>query len=1226
MTKVSLRVYNREIEGMIESSQLDEAIAHCQHILKAYPMHVETYRLLGKTFLEARKYGDAADIFQRALMAVPDDFVSHVGMSIIRDDEGKLDEAIWHMERAFEIQPSNSAIQGELRRLYGRRDGVEPPKIRLSRDALANMYSQGELFNQAIAEIRSVLADDPNRPDLRVMLARAYYRAGKKVEAAEMAAILLKKYPFCLDALRILVDVLPDTTQGENTQIYRHRLGLLDPYSNFAKDSAFNSDQAPDASVNVERLDYKPGITPTASQPDWASSLGIQLEGEKRTESTPEWLKSEGVSTQAKAGEGGSGTSETGQEEDAVPDWMRAAGWQPSTGADQEASLEQDEEQVVGPIAQAEIPDWVKSMAPANLEETDQPQEELPGEERSGSEREIPDWLKAAAPAAATATEGELKSADEPPSSGNVKPVTSEPGDIPEWLKSTSLSSETDFESGRNTTLPEEALEMNGDSEPFEEEIPKLSNSTGHATSAGMESIETEPSSSDDLLPVGREHTSLEEGMPDWMKPSSETMSNEDEDNESASSAGEIRSGSVESVSSETEDTPDWKKLQEITSGDHDIKTEVSPPNKDNTGTTEHAEIPDWVKSMAPINYAEAESTEESIAPMEAQLYEDVSKQPPDDKLPDWLKPTSSAEGDDMENTVNDAVPDNSSSENEKPVSGEEESFPDWLKSLAPEEEAKVELEDTRPSAAVQLPRSDEAEASGEGAFPDWLSSLDQGSQVAPSTETESNLQPPSNLEVPHQPSEVEPLKGRPENIIPVDVEPAVQESTTSASLDKSTENQDFIPSGSVKPLDIGDDTLGWLESLAAKQGANAEELLTNPQERQAEMPDWIKPVEEQEETTVNLKMDRSQDKDAAQVEIEESGTASKPDTDEVNPEVGETGLPEEIGNAAAQPVKIEDDTMAWLEGLAANQGAKPEELLTKPEDRSEATPDWIQQSVTEEPVQPAIPSGDMNDKVIKPEDTLSEEDITVTKWLSNLEEEEGDAAPPIPITPGEIQSAEEELPDWLADLEKNKAPEPAIQKPEIEGDLPDWLRKATQPGEKHIEDKPAITEKTSEALQEEMPAWMEEPADVTGQAAPTVPDEWVPAESTNASPEVEVGHETTPVEKQEEAVVSVPPEQPTKKTTSELQPATSHNKDAEVLTSAQAALENNSLNEAIKEYGKLIKRGHLLDEVIHDLREAIYRYPVDVIIWQALGDAYMRANRLQDALDAYTKAEELLR
>jgi len=84
--------------------------------------------------------------------------------------------------------------------------------------------------------------------------------------------------------------------------------------------------------------------------------------------------------------------------------------------------------------------------------------------------------------------------------------------------------------------------------------------------------------------------------------------------------------------------------------------------------------------------------------------------------------------------------------------------------------------------------------------------------------------------------------------------------------------------------------------------------------------------------------------------------------------------------------------------------------------------------------------------------------------------------------------------------------------------------------------------------------------------------------------------------------------------------------KDAELLSSAQNVLDQNSLDDAMKKYTKLIKKGRLLDEVIHDLREAIYRYPVDVIVWQTLGDAYMRANRLQDALDSYTKAEELLR
>ncbi len=44
----------------------------------------------------ARDAKEAVDIFNRILVSVPDDFVSHVGMSIINDDQNKLDLAIWH--------------------------------------------------------------------------------------------------------------------------------------------------------------------------------------------------------------------------------------------------------------------------------------------------------------------------------------------------------------------------------------------------------------------------------------------------------------------------------------------------------------------------------------------------------------------------------------------------------------------------------------------------------------------------------------------------------------------------------------------------------------------------------------------------------------------------------------------------------------------------------------------------------------------------------------------------------------------------------------------------------------------------------------------------------------------------------------------------------------------------------------------------------------------------
>ena len=80
------------------------------------------------------------------------------------------------------------------------------------------------------------------------------------------------------------------------------------------------------------------------------------------------------------------------------------------------------------------------------------------------------------------------------------------------------------------------------------------------------------------------------------------------------------------------------------------------------------------------------------------------------------------------------------------------------------------------------------------------------------------------------------------------------------------------------------------------------------------------------------------------------------------------------------------------------------------------------------------------------------------------------------------------------------------------------------------------------------------------------------------------------------------------------------------ILGSARSELSRSNIPGALQSYEKLIKKARFLEDVIFDLREALYRYPVEVSIWQALGDAYMRANRLQDALDAYTKAEELLR
>ncbi len=778
MAKVSLRIYNREIESLIEQERLDEAIAHCLHILKTFPKHVETYRLLGKAYLEGRRYEDAEDIFQRLLMAVPDDFVAHVGMSIIRDEEGKLDEAIWHMERAFEVQPANAAIEEELRRLYGRRDGVEPAKIRMTRGALAHMYVQGELYPQAIGEIRAVLANDPHRVDMQVLLARAYFKAGQHVEASEISATLLKKYPYCLDANRILAEILPGTARAESTQTYRRRVGELDPYALFARGSLFDTDSVPDAAVSVERLEWKPGQE-MPLQPGWTGSLGIKLESERSGAAEREQPEPP--------------PQEEGRE-DAIPQWLRDAGWTEATGAANEA---------------AEPPQAVE------------PQEE----------------------------------------------------------------------------------------------------------------------------------------------------------------------------------TVDGEEL-------------------------ERADLPDWVKKLAPPEAREEGSAERS---------EEASEESPE---------------------------------------------------------------------AADL-----------------------------------------------------------------------------GDLGTSLEDQDAA--------------LAWLESLAAKQGARSEELITDPQERTETPPEWVQEAMGQAAPPQEAEPS-SADEDATGVWLRELADKEQPSESGTAPVAEQPSEPSAPAGEEALPLSPEEEVASWL-GELESEAVVPEMPEVKSEEApveasdlaaaegrppagEEEVPAWLQDMTPVSPEPPPQPSA-----------PPPSEESEVSEWLSGLE-----ASSAGPQVAESTTSEEAEVPAWLSDLGPTAA-EPT-EAPAAE-ELPEWLR-----GEMEEE----------EPLPEAPPQ-------------PTSPSEWQPVEAGEPAAEVQPvvqGPEGEPAVEEAAAPSSgegPPPVIPPRRTGS-LQALDT------TLARAQQLLNAGDINGALQEYAFLIKKGRLLEEVVYDLREALYRYPVDVMIWQTLGDAYMRANRLQDALDAYTKAEELLR
>jgi tetratricopeptide (TPR) repeat protein len=1039
MEKVSLRVYNHEIESMIEGGRLDEAVAHCRHILESFPMHVETYRLLGKAFLEARRYVDAADIFQRVLMAVPDDFVSQVGMSIIRDDEGRVDAAIWHMERAFEVQPSNSAIQGELRRLYGRRDGVEPSKIRLSRDALANMYTQGELFDQAIAEIRSILAGDPDRPDMQVMLMRAFYRSGKKGEAAEIAATLLKKYPNCIDALRLLVDIDPGNENIENTRIFLHRLSQLDPDSFSSSDPVSASGQPIEAAADLERLDYGSGLLPGSVHPDWTSSLGIKLNSEENDEPANVQLHTKAVGKpEATVSERSRAEAEPALDagSDSLPEWMRFPGQLDSTGEGKEKPDTGGVMQPEEPSAKAEIPVWLMSTAPSESLDDKNKESNESIEGMPVGEHDIPDWLKSTTPHEAT----------EKTQIGSLEIAGSLPENADE-----SISSVNPIEAVSVTPAEPDA---SGEAQPAKgANIPEWLKSA--ATPVDLGDGGMEPRELDVPQPVNVED------VPDFLKSLAQT--------EPVSSEAGSESIPAEIPSLGAGAFPDW--LDEVGAG---TAVAVSPFAE----TMEHPGMGGQAISGQPAT--DQEEMPPSEPPSEATAQPAVQAGGEADTLA-WLDRMSSGQGttpeglmvspDEKAETIPEA---NQGLTDTQPVVRKvEESvgmpteFVEPVKGKAPAEQSIEE----KPAVPVEeLPvwlRGFEshfkpAEAlNASDDFPEWLlDPIVSGGEVPHLPEGMAPAEVAGDGLEPQVPAEPEPVGGEEGNgslqpMVSVDMagtsdaepEPATPEESTRETGPEPIPAETSSSDAKVFP--------DWMEEIGAGAAVvvpSVTETMEQPGvvgHDVSEQPVTDQPAPEQSGTEA-LVPTPDQPIEKAVVVQEEIPPSEPP--------------PETAVQPAVQPAVGEEDMSAWLERMSAGQGTTPEEpMLMSPEERAETIPE-VNQGLTD--TQPVVRK--VEESVDMP-----------TEFVEPVEEVKGEAPAEQPIEEKPAVPVEE-LPDWLIGLENPSTPDVSFA---ASDDLPEWLRHPL-PSEEPV--------RTSEA---EVPDWVDENIPVSGQAIPTMPEEWVPAE-----------------------------------------------------------------------------------------------------------------------------------
>jgi competence ComEA-like helix-hairpin-helix protein len=327
---------------------------------------------------------------------------------------------------------------------------------------------------------------------------------------------------------------------------------------------------------------------------------------------------------------------------------------------------------------------------------------------------------------------------------------------------------------------------------------------------------------------------------------------------------------------------------------------------------------------------------------------------------------------------------------------------------------------------------------------------------------------------------------------------------------------------------------------------------------------------------------------------------------------------------AAGVVIPEEDEAFAWLESLAVRQGAE-EALLLTPEERLESPPEWVIQEVAEaEETQVADTPGN----------------VELPEWLQEA-----------PVETDEIEQAagtEASVPDWLkqpaAISEENPVEE---ELPPLAPELPTWLAGIEDAQKEPEAAEWSPTEESfetveSEALQdisEVIPEAVLEGAPVPAldlNSAGLIDLERLPGVGfTRAQAILDHREKHGPYQEVDELllVTGITPDMLVElkqylsiggreETPNAELPA----EDQQILlVQARNALVQGDIPLAISRYSLLIDKNQMLPDVITDLNEALYRFPIDVSIWEALGDAHMHAGHLQEALNAYTKAEEYL-
>jgi tetratricopeptide (TPR) repeat protein len=225
---ISLSEAIGQAQAAFDGGDYRSVVESCSRIVDQFPHYASAQRLLGLAYLEQGQPGEAETWFARLLAHDPREASAYLGLGLIAEDRGVLDNALAYCQVAWELAPEQARFREPITRVAEKRYGSDG-KLRLTHAALAQIHAGARRLRRAIKEYQSALIALPDRIDLWMGLAETLWMIGELDDAAEIAREFLKDHPDLARALVLLADVEHQQGNLEEAGRYRDRLRRIDP-------------------------------------------------------------------------------------------------------------------------------------------------------------------------------------------------------------------------------------------------------------------------------------------------------------------------------------------------------------------------------------------------------------------------------------------------------------------------------------------------------------------------------------------------------------------------------------------------------------------------------------------------------------------------------------------------------------------------------------------------------------------------------------------------------------------------------------------------------------------------------------------------------------------------------------------------------------------------------------------------------------------------------------